>query len=406
MNQYLIATVLGTLLLCALIVDYRRTGIAATGWLAAWLATRVLVLWLALLESAAPEMGPTAFGLLAPLSTTASGPLLFAFVYAAKLHRTPPTWLFAPIAAHATALLFPGTHQYLDIRVAILPCMVFAFAAACIAFRHWDQNNPLRGQVAAVLGAVACLHVLNAFGVLFPDATRIEWAILALVSSGLFAWTLYRLLMTAPTSGVQAIFRRSQALPITDRFERVDAAMHSKGMWRVPDLNPATSARATELSVSETSHALNRPRVVCRSPATPMPDHFERIDVAMRSRKMWRIPDLSLATLAQATELSVSETSRALNRAEIGGFFAYVNTLRLDDACALLSDPDQARYTVEGLGREAGFATRSTFYKVFRERLGVTPHGFRQKALRKATKEDDLLSDRGVRPSITQQMAP
>ena len=58
----------------------------------------------------------------------------------------------------------------------------------------------------------------------------------------------------------------------------------------------------------------------------------------------------------------------------------FVNGLRVDEAKARLADPANAPLTVLAVGLDAGFASKSTFNRVFKEATGETPSAFRQRA--------------------------
>jgi AraC-like DNA-binding protein len=66
-----------------------------------------------------------------------------------------------------------------------------------------------------------------------------------------------------------------------------------------------------------------------------------------------------------------------LSRAGVTTFYAFVSLHRVREAERLLLDPNEARVKVEALGRQAGFRSRSTFFKAFREHTGLTPAEYR-----------------------------
>ncbi|MDL2255518.1 helix-turn-helix transcriptional regulator [Parabacteroides sp. OttesenSCG-928-K15] len=55
----------------------------------------------------------------------------------------------------------------------------------------------------------------------------------------------------------------------------------------------------------------------------------------------------------------------------------YINNLRLNHAKGLLSDPDYP-YTIDSVAMDSGFGSRATFYRVFREKYGLSPDEYRQ----------------------------
>jgi AraC-like DNA-binding protein len=102
-------------------------------------------------------------------------------------------------------------------------------------------------------------------------------------------------------------------------------------------------------------------------------DLFGRIETLMRDKKAFTNPDLDrdgLATLLGADARAVGE---AVNRAGGASVAAYLRKLRLEEADRLLLAPENARVSLEALGMQAGFRSRSRFYAAFEEAYGETP---------------------------------
>lgn len=88
-------------------------------------------------------------------------------------------------------------------------------------------------------------------------------------------------------------------------------------------------------------------------------------------------PDLSLASLAQQIGATDKTLSALLNETMGTTYTAYVNRLRVDEARQRLADPEHAHYSVLAIGLDAGFASKSTFNRVFKETTGQTPSAYR-----------------------------
>lgn len=56
----------------------------------------------------------------------------------------------------------------------------------------------------------------------------------------------------------------------------------------------------------------------------------------------------------------------------------YINTLRLEHACKLLTHPTE-EYTIESIALNAGFGSRSTFHNIFRRHYRITPDEYRRR---------------------------
>jgi len=57
-------------------------------------------------------------------------------------------------------------------------------------------------------------------------------------------------------------------------------------------------------------------------------------------------------------------------------FFHFVNFYRVDAVKQMLADPKN-KYSIEAIGYECGFSSKSSFYTVFKNMTGETPVSFR-----------------------------
>jgi AraC-like DNA-binding protein len=115
---------------------------------------------------------------------------------------------------------------------------------------------------------------------------------------------------------------------------------------------------------------------------TEADDLFRRIEHLMADAKPFTDPELnrdSLATLLGADARTVGE---AVNRAGGSSLAVYLRQQRLAEADRLLAAPENARVSLEALGMQAGFRSRSRFYAAFEEAYGETPGARRERLQR------------------------
>jgi AraC-like DNA-binding protein len=91
-------------------------------------------------------------------------------------------------------------------------------------------------------------------------------------------------------------------------------------------------------------------------------------------------PDLSLDWLAKRHHVS-ARVIRNLFYAEGSGILDHLLNLRLDRACALLSDRSNARHNIAAIALMAGFGDISWFSRTFQRRFGMTPSDVRAETL-------------------------
>ncbi len=87
-------------------------------------------------------------------------------------------------------------------------------------------------------------------------------------------------------------------------------------------------------------------------------------------------PDLNMDMLSAALKIPKYQLTEVLNT-EIGqNFFRFVNSYRVEAVKKMLSNPKN-RFSIEAIGYECGFASKSAFYTVFKSLTGQTPVAFR-----------------------------
>lgn len=106
------------------------------------------------------------------------------------------------------------------------------------------------------------------------------------------------------------------------------------------------------------------------------------LDRAMKSDRVYLEAGLTVAGLAARLGVAEHRLRAHINR-ETGfrNFASFINHHRLDAAKAALSDPAKVREPILGIALDTGFASLSTFNRVFKEAVGEAPSDFRRRAL-------------------------
>ena len=101
----------------------------------------------------------------------------------------------------------------------------------------------------------------------------------------------------------------------------------------------------------------------------------------MESGRPYLDPGLSLHGLALLLGEPPYLISLMINR-ELGrNFFAFVNGYRVDEAKRRLADPRSGRLKLLALALDCGFASKSSFNRVFKDMAGMTPSEFQHRAV-------------------------
>ncbi|WP_128544792.1 helix-turn-helix domain-containing protein [Larkinella soli] len=104
----------------------------------------------------------------------------------------------------------------------------------------------------------------------------------------------------------------------------------------------------------------------------------QRLIHRMEEGKAYRNGDLTLPELAEQLGTSTNILSDLINNDLGQNFYDFVNRYRVEACKVLLTDPKYDRFTILAVAYEAGFNSKSTFHKAFREATGLSPGQFRK----------------------------
>jgi AraC-like DNA-binding protein len=99
-----------------------------------------------------------------------------------------------------------------------------------------------------------------------------------------------------------------------------------------------------------------------------------KLEKVMLEKAVYKNPDLKLHELSREIQISGHQLSALLNEHLGKNFTTYINEFRIAEACKMITT-DQ-RYTLEAIGYEVGFNSKSTFFAAFKKIKGVTPSNF------------------------------
>lgn len=105
---------------------------------------------------------------------------------------------------------------------------------------------------------------------------------------------------------------------------------------------------------------------------------MEQISKVMKEECLYLSPSFNMEVLAERLGVRRDQVSRAINGVCGKAFSVYVNEWRVSHAILLLSDPINDKFSLETIGYDAGFASRATFYRVFKDYTKISPALYRK----------------------------
>lgn len=116
------------------------------------------------------------------------------------------------------------------------------------------------------------------------------------------------------------------------------------------------------------------------------------VDQEMDERQLYTDTNLTLKTMAKALGLTQKRLGELFkNNEKYNNLGDYLNEKRFLLACRLLRE--KPNWTIEAVGKEAGFGGRRTFQMEVKRRLGITPLQYRQG------------TESGINPKTSQQVS-
>lgn len=106
---------------------------------------------------------------------------------------------------------------------------------------------------------------------------------------------------------------------------------------------------------------------------------LNKLKSVMKEKELYKNPNVKLKHLSNELGVSTHHLSQLLNDNLGKSFSIYINSLRIEEAKKLLQKNNQ--FTLEAIGLEAGFSSKSTFYATFKKLVGCTPAEFKKQYL-------------------------
>ncbi|SHL85266.1 helix-turn-helix domain-containing protein [Flavobacterium chilense] len=105
----------------------------------------------------------------------------------------------------------------------------------------------------------------------------------------------------------------------------------------------------------------------------------EKLEKSMNEKSLYKNPNLNLLDLSREINISSHQLSQFLNNNLGKNFTSFVNEFRINEACKIIASND--KLTLESVGYDVGFNSKSTFFAAFKKHTGTTPLNYQTQAL-------------------------
>lgn len=103
---------------------------------------------------------------------------------------------------------------------------------------------------------------------------------------------------------------------------------------------------------------------------------YAHLRALMERERQYLDPNLTLKTVADLLGTNTKYLSQVVNNQAGCNFQQFINTYRVEEAKSKITSDDYNNLTLYGIALYCGFKNKSTFYKVFKEFLNMTPREY------------------------------
>ena len=96
----------------------------------------------------------------------------------------------------------------------------------------------------------------------------------------------------------------------------------------------------------------------------------------MENEKPYLNPELSLSELANSLNISRNQLSGIINQLHKINFYEFINQYRIKEVKQLMEDPSNKHLKLISLAYDAGFNSKSSFNRIFKQITNMTPSKF------------------------------
>jgi AraC-like DNA-binding protein len=104
--------------------------------------------------------------------------------------------------------------------------------------------------------------------------------------------------------------------------------------------------------------------------------YADRIISHFETNKPYLDPELNITKLSEQLAIPVHYISAVINEKMNKSFFDFVNNYRIEEVKLHLQNKEYEKFSLEAIGNNCGFNSRTSFFRVFKKHTGKTPKDY------------------------------
>ena len=276
---------------------------------------------------------------------------------------------FAPYA------LSPYTHNIIKAALAI-GYMLFAFRLLrtnrdAIAKRSPDQNTNIYRWLLTLAATILINYILTLVFIFSPIEDGVDINILmTLTVSVIYFLCIYLFFVPSILFGMPIVRREL----VQSQSAEIPAPVYSVTVENQPDsLLYSNNYDQAPVKITNKDEVANEAdRYAYLEAYKPL------LEMHLESAKPYLKPGYSINDLSKETGIPLHHLTALLNKGYHERFNDFINKLRLDHLVKFFK-PEWERLTLEGIGKEIGFNSRTTFHNTIKKNTGLSPSAFFEK---------------------------
>nr|WP_297918259.1 helix-turn-helix domain-containing protein [uncultured Allomuricauda sp.] len=121
------------------------------------------------------------------------------------------------------------------------------------------------------------------------------------------------------------------------------------------------------------------PKEINIIPVSEMRLIVDKVEEYITNTEVFMDKNLTITNVAEAMHVHPKRISMSINKVCQENFNTYINRHRIEKAEKMLLDKHSQNFSIEGIGTEVGFQSKSAFYTAFKRITGTTPFRYKEK---------------------------